>query len=219
MTPYDILAHVENRLADAKTGFDRIDCISNIKRAIDFRIGKLASEFSLDKVRLPREGDIELLARLGLVRPLVLNQIRVLRNAVVHSEDAPHPSQDETQTFLDIAWYFLRSTDWLFSYTFVYYHMDRKTVDSKWEYAGVLRLAPASDWYIELHADVPGTLLSLDKRPNYFTLYTKHDLTALKQALEGDPSQTIALDRSIIWDDAARVFFGRLFFDLAADFL
>jgi hypothetical protein len=217
---YDILAHVEQRLAATPNDFDRVDCISSLKRAIDFRIDSLVSSFCLDKVRQSKgEPYAELLGRLGLVRPLVLSQIRKHRNALVHSETAPYPSQDTTETFLDVAWYFLRSTDWLFSYTFVNYTLARSYRSGEWTDAGLLRMAPESDWQIELHGDVPESMLSADERDGFYTMYTSQPLTALAHEKPDKAEEDFVAIRAVIWDDSARDFFGRLYFDLAADFL
>jgi len=53
---------------------------------------------------------LEVLVRLGLLRPLALNKLKNIRNAVEHADEEP-PSQDETINLVDLVWYFLRSTD------------------------------------------------------------------------------------------------------------
>jgi hypothetical protein len=219
LKPYTIISHVEQRLSDESSDLDRVEYIYNINRAIEFRIARLRSVFALDELRVGKqERYIEILARLGLVRPLVLNEIRKLRNAVTHREDAAAPSLDTVKLYLDVAWYFLRSTDWVFSYIEVDYSFERYDESSKTSrYHGVLKMSPHANWRIELHSSIPTAMLSLKHAQDHFTLRTAKSIPALKDTLT-DRTRTVELS-GVLWDDAVKNYFGKLYFEWAAEFL
>ncbi|WP_461169178.1 hypothetical protein [Arthrobacter sp. Z1-15] len=59
----------------------------------------------------PKNTDmLEVLNRLGLARPLILRQLKEIRNSVEH-QDRGAPSQEDSLSYIDSVWYFLRSTD------------------------------------------------------------------------------------------------------------
>jgi hypothetical protein len=86
--------------------------------AVDSRIRLLSETYGLTSLarllgwrRKSDDADmLEMLTRLGLIRPLLLRQLKDVRNVVEHS-DAGAPSEDECLNYLDVVWYFLRSTD------------------------------------------------------------------------------------------------------------
>lgn len=110
--PYDIWAHAEQVLSHPTTEFQRVDVITTLKRAIDHRVRMLNNLYSLRSIPIrdkPSEV-LNLLEFAGIVRPLMLQKLLDIRNAVEH-EDASPPDHESCQIFLEFAWYFLRSTD------------------------------------------------------------------------------------------------------------
>lgn len=109
--PYEIHEHASNRLAQG-TNLDRVDAITTLKRAVTHRVQVLKAAYGLDALEIPGKPkrDLELLAYLGIVRPLMLKRLIDIRNIVEH-EDSDPPAGDDCEIFADFVWYFLRSTD------------------------------------------------------------------------------------------------------------
>lgn len=89
--------------------------IQKLWNAVDSRIRQLHDTYRLSELKrilkLPRNTDmLEMLGRLELVRPFVLQRLKEIRNRIEH-QDRGTPSHDECLTLIDIVWYFLRSTD------------------------------------------------------------------------------------------------------------
>lgn len=84
--------------------------------AIDLRLQHLRNIYGLRRLAKQAQwpaGDgegLKTLERLGLVRPLILRELKEVRDAVEH-EDAAHPDVDACRNYVDLVWYFLRSTD------------------------------------------------------------------------------------------------------------
>lgn len=53
---------------------------------------------------------LQVLTRLGLVRPLALNQLQKIRNLIEHQDREP-PTHEDALQLVELVWYFLRSTD------------------------------------------------------------------------------------------------------------
>jgi hypothetical protein len=90
------------------------------QQALEIRLKDIESRFRLanlfgnrsGKHKTVRQRVVEL-SRLGLIRPFLLEQLLKVRNEAVH-DDKPPASSELCQLFLEIVWYFLRSTDLLF---------------------------------------------------------------------------------------------------------
>jgi hypothetical protein len=110
--PYDIWAHAEQVLSHPTTEFLRVDVITTLKRAIDHRVRMLNNLYSFKRIPIKEKPSeiLNLLEFAGVVRPLMLQKLLDIRNAVEH-EDASPPDHESCQMFLEFAWYFLRSTD------------------------------------------------------------------------------------------------------------
>jgi hypothetical protein len=110
--PYDIWAHAEQVLNHPTTEFLRVDAITTMKRAIDHRVRMLNNRYSLRTIPIKDKPSeiLNLLEFAGIVRPLMLQKLLDIRNAVEH-EDASPPDHHSCQIFLEFTWYFLRSTD------------------------------------------------------------------------------------------------------------
>jgi hypothetical protein len=89
--------------------------VQKLWNAVDVRVRTLNEVYSLSQIRpifgLNRKTTtLDVLERLGLVRPLVLRKLKDIRNTVEH-QDKGAPKSEECDTLVDIVWYFLRSTD------------------------------------------------------------------------------------------------------------
>jgi hypothetical protein len=89
--------------------------IQKLWNAADSRLRLLHTEYELADLRRTFVWDKKLdalgiLARLGLARPLVLRELKKLRNSIEHA-DRGVPSAARVASYIDSVWYFLRSTD------------------------------------------------------------------------------------------------------------
>jgi hypothetical protein len=109
---YEIHEHASNRLAHGATKLDRVDAITSLKRAVTQRVQVLKEAYELGWLSIPNKPkrDLELVAYLGIVRPLMLRRLIEIRNLLEH-EDSDPPSSEDCEIFADFVWYFLRSTD------------------------------------------------------------------------------------------------------------
>lgn len=83
--------------------------------AVEARVRNLQESYKLHVLKktlgLPRNTEqLEFLNTLGLIRPLILQQLKNLRNKVEH-QDTGAPTHIECTSLIDSVWYFLRSTD------------------------------------------------------------------------------------------------------------
>jgi hypothetical protein len=110
--PYQYWKHADHLLTHEGDEHYRIDCIANLKRAVDHRLKRLNSLYQFKKISDPRKPSelLETLGYLGIARPAMLLEISALRNFLEHQYKAP-PSTTRCQEFVEFIWYFLRSTD------------------------------------------------------------------------------------------------------------
>jgi hypothetical protein len=108
---YEIWSHAEHLFSQPYNEF-RISGISTLWRAIDHRLRLVERIYSLKNIPIKDKPNdyLNLLEFLGIVRPLMLQKLKEIRNAVEH-EDASPPDTESCQVFLEFTWYFLRSTD------------------------------------------------------------------------------------------------------------
>ena len=110
--PYDYLEIAYKIIETHSSSFELIDCVSNLKRAINNRINKISTDYqfkSMNRFGLPRES-LQKLEALGLAKPAIIKTITSIRNLVEHQFEDP-PGVDRCSELADFTWYFLKSTD------------------------------------------------------------------------------------------------------------
>ncbi|MET7820047.1 hypothetical protein [Micromonospora zamorensis] len=109
---YLIWEHANDRLDAPCTEFDRVDVITTLKRAVTQRVGALKKAYGFHQfsIRNKPKRDLDLLHRLGLIRPVMLRSLIEIRNTLEH-EDAAPPDYEACRTLVEFVWYFLKSTD------------------------------------------------------------------------------------------------------------
>lgn len=110
--PYDLLHHAEELLEINTSSFYRTDAIFSLKRAIDNRVYSLQNLYKLKEIPInnfPKK-PIDQLTSLGVIRPYMLEELRNIRNSIEHEDTSP-PSYKECLGYIDLVWYFLKSTD------------------------------------------------------------------------------------------------------------
>ncbi|GAB1257718.1 hypothetical protein NBRC116494_22200 [Aurantivibrio plasticivorans] len=110
--PYEYLDLAYRTLNNHLDNLELIDCVSNLKRAIDHRIKKISSDYKFKRLNVFNysKGDLDKLTQLGLAKPAMLHQIRAIRNAIEH-QFSEAPNKTRCSELADFTWYFLRATD------------------------------------------------------------------------------------------------------------
>lgn len=108
--PHEILTHAQTLAGTGTTEFALADSVSNLKRAINVRLRHLEELYGLAR-RFPKSiGALERLEAIGLARPFLIRQLFELRNDIEHNDALP-PNRSRCLELVDIAWYFLKTTD------------------------------------------------------------------------------------------------------------
>lgn len=109
---HEVWRHAQGRLSDSATPLDCVDCIGTLKRAIDIRLKAIRSTYNFDALPSPRgkKQTLERLQDYGIVRPAILKELIDVRNSLEHAHSEP-PSVAKCRFYVDICWYFLKSTD------------------------------------------------------------------------------------------------------------
>ncbi|MGJ7567869.1 hypothetical protein ACSFBM_28735 [Variovorax sp. GB1R11] len=117
--------------------------MSSLKRSINTRLKALEAEYGFSKLPTAKAKKriLETLQDFGLVRPTLLAELMKLRNDIEHN-DAQPPDQATCHMYVDVVWYFLKSTDPLLDMvvdSLVY-------EDSETKSALTIEFHTASDW-------------------------------------------------------------------------
>ena len=115
---YDHLARAEYFVASqsSPSAADRADCISNLRKCVTHRLQLFEQVYNLRAVMDAgkKRPYLSVLAEFKLVRPFLMERLLTVRNAIEYRDIAP-PSAARCREFIDVIWYFLRSTDSLLS--------------------------------------------------------------------------------------------------------
>ncbi|WP_019849564.1 hypothetical protein [Desulfitobacterium sp. PCE1] len=156
---YDIWNHAEELLSIPAGEFHLVDAIGTLKRAMDHRLRLLDEIYNFKNLPITNKSKwlLERLGFLGAIRPFMLKSLLEVRNALEH-RDATPPTQDMCLQYLDIVWYFLRSTDYLArvkTEAFVFYHGGNEQ-----GYKMGVDINTNESWEIKINADIPKEMLS-----------------------------------------------------------
>ena len=112
VSPHEYLEFMEKDL-DGTEKRDLINGLSNAKRALDCQIEMLLYALCLkdysDKGHFGIPKKIDLLNKVGIVAPRILNKINKIRNVMEH--EFYSPGKDEVQDFADVVLLFIAYTD------------------------------------------------------------------------------------------------------------
>lgn len=109
---HEIWEHAATHLDHQPTDLHRVDCISSLRRAINHRLKSLTTVYSFNSLPsgLKKKHLLERLQEFGIVRPVMLKELLEVRNLIEH-QDADPPNLETCHRFVDIVWYFLKTTD------------------------------------------------------------------------------------------------------------
>src|SRR5438128_6969353 len=124
--------HADSLLRPGCSEAARGDAIAALRRAVGQRVRVFSDVHRLEHLPLERKpkNTMELLEVLGVIRPIMLRTLVDIRNAYEH-EDIPPPSEDRCRELADLAWYFLRSTEWpvkVIPTSFIIWWDDERTI-------------------------------------------------------------------------------------------
>jgi hypothetical protein len=115
---YDHLFRAEHFLNSPgqTSAADRADCISNLRKCLTHRLHLFERIYNLRGLASvgKKHSYLTILAEFGVVRPFLLQRLLRVRNAIEYRDVIP-PSAARCGEFIDVTWYFLRSTDSLLS--------------------------------------------------------------------------------------------------------
>jgi len=160
----ELLLHAEQILVNSTTDLDRVNSIMDIRRAIDRRVRLLDTRYSFRSIpnKEKPSDPLGLVEFVGLIRPRMLQKLIDIRDAVEH-EDADPPDIDTCEVFVDFAWYFLKSTDFITQRV-----IDRTTfADSENGCWVEVWIDPPDQWRPRLRGWIPSTLISNEPRDQW----------------------------------------------------
>lgn len=166
---HEVWRHAQGRLSDGASPLDRVDCIGALKRAIDIRLKAIRSAYNFDELPSLRakKHTLERLQDYGIVRPAILKELIDVRNSLEHTHGEA-PSLEKCRFYVDICWYFLKSTDALVDMTVASLVYESDDCISSVE----IEVLPRDNWRLRvqghvrteilLQASVPGGLELVD---------------------------------------------------------
>jgi len=166
---YEIWRHAKKKIIEAPSDLDRIDCISSLKRAVNHRIKSITDAYAFSE--LPsvhgRKKTLEKLQEYGLVRPAIIQDLFDVRNIIEHN-DADPPDLKKCEHYVDIVWYFLKSTDDILRYI-----KDGPTYtcfDGGWRETAWVSVSPIieKDWKFPVTAKLPPSMTRVRKPSSKF---------------------------------------------------
>ncbi|MDW0118620.1 hypothetical protein QTL97_16970 [Sporosarcina thermotolerans] len=109
---YSIWEHAKTLIEGNNSKFALADGVTNLKRSYNHRLNHIETLYSFRIINIKNKpkGYLELLESFQIVRPYIMDNLRLIRNAIEHN-DAPPPDINRCKELLDVVWYFLKSTD------------------------------------------------------------------------------------------------------------
>lgn len=109
---YEIWEHADQLLQQTFNEFHLVDTITTLKRAVNNRLRLLNKLYKFKRIPIQEKPSdlLQTMHYLDIVRPIMVEKLIQIRNAVEH-EDASPPDYEDCRVFSEFVWYFLRSTD------------------------------------------------------------------------------------------------------------
>jgi hypothetical protein len=195
---YRLLEHAETLLAGQPTRDHRADAIINLNRAVRRRIALLDAVYDFKRIPVggkPRDF-LDLLVLVGIIRPIMLRELKAVRNAVEHNNAEP-PSPARCRELAEFVWYFLSSTTGLLRIsprTFRFsFKEHQRAYDPYWI---AFTIDPDVNWKIEVSGWIPANLCTLSPKENWLTV--KVDKVEKRQEALDKLAEWLKLDKALI---------------------
>ena len=157
----EIWRHAAAKLKSPSSELDRVDCIGTLKRAINHRLKAIQATYHFDQLPTtrPKKQIFEKLQDYGLVRPAIIKELLEVRNGIEHNDAAP-PDPPRCEFYVDVVWYFLKSTDALVDMAVdsIVYEDDQS------ESALYLSVKPYDNWKFSVSGSVLDSFLLEDPK-------------------------------------------------------
>ena len=164
--PYSYFRHSEKLLSGAPEKHSLIDAVSNLKRAVDYRITHISTTYKIKKTAsyTSKKKIWDILAELEVIKPVMLAKLLEIRNAVEHKFSDP-PTQARCVELAEFVWYFLRSTDSIAKQV-----SDGPFLQESYDspYRIYYNGNPKNEWESIITALLPKELTSLAPKADYF---------------------------------------------------
>lgn len=161
-----LLERSESHIRTHKSKDCRADCLLTLKRALNQRLKALEEIHEFKKLDIPDKPKnyFELMEKIGIVRPLLLKKLLKIRNSIEHDDTDP-PSYNQCKEFVDVVWYFLKSTNKLVSIKPTYVTFQKLNGDGmETEYSGELKVEPNHFERVEICGWFPKSYLKENAR-------------------------------------------------------
>ncbi|WP_063656041.1 hypothetical protein [Aliivibrio fischeri] len=163
---YQLWKHAQELLISNDHELYRADCIANLKRVINHRLQAIERIYKISKLPLgiSAKKALDRYEYLGLIRPMILNELIKVRNVIEHQDETP-PEKEKCIYYIDIVWYFLKSTDSLVDHIVesMEYSDDEGNVL-------IIDVKPGDNWTFKVHLRVDVSLLSTEQKGKYLEL-------------------------------------------------
>jgi hypothetical protein len=112
LRPYEMVQHADSLLQSGCSEAQRADAVAALRRAVGHRVKMFSEVYELDTMPLENKPKkvMEILERVGIIRPVMLRTLIDIRNAYEHEDISP-PDLLRCQEMSELVWYFLRSTE------------------------------------------------------------------------------------------------------------
>lgn len=108
IAPNDFLDFAEKDL-DSNLPHRYVNCLANLKRALDCQIANIFSALGMSDKKMGLEKKMEIIQKLGLVTPRILNKVGKVRNLMEH--EFANPDEETVIDMLDVVSLFIAYTD------------------------------------------------------------------------------------------------------------
>jgi hypothetical protein len=158
----EIWRHARARLKHTPSELDRVDCIGTLKRAINHRLKAIQATYHFDQLptERPKKQILEKLQDYGIVRPAIIKELLEVRNGIEHNDAAP-PDTPKCEFYVDIVWYFLKSTDALVHMAVDSMHYQDDQSDSEL----IIGVKPQENWKVTVSGTILDTYLKEHPAP------------------------------------------------------
>ena len=165
----------------------RADCIANLKRSINHRLQAIERIYKISKLPLDISAKkaLDRYEYLGLIRPMLLSELIKVRNVIEHQDKIPPPKK-KCIYYIDIVWYFLKSTDALVDDIVTEFECsdDEKNVI-------IINVDIKESWRFNASLNIASSLLSFDAKSGYIELQNEvlvDDSGRVKETVELKPN-------------------------------
>lgn len=115
VTGYAVIEHVYDILesSESEDKYYLADCISNIRKAINYRVADIFKNLGLNKIKFEgysKDKKLQKLEVLNIAKPRLVDKLLKIRNNIEYNGDNP-PDKNECEELAEFVWYFYKSTD------------------------------------------------------------------------------------------------------------